>query len=289
MKNPLIEGYQAEDDQRLVAAAVNGNHQALDQLVRRHQPFIYNVAWKMVHDANDAWDLTQEVMVKVITKLAQFKQHSSFRTWLYRIVVNEFLQSKRRKTEAQFSTFEDYGERLDAVPNAELNAEERIVFEELSREMQIRCMSGMLMCLNREQRLIYILGDSFGVDHNIGGEIFEITPQNFRVKLHRARKDLYSYMNNKCGLVNKDNPCRCPKKAKSLKKMGVLDRDNLQFNISYKHKIADYVVNNYAEAKETYEEQYTKLFQSHPTREDFDKEDLVAELLRKDGIWGYFN
>ncbi|MEL6275823.1 MAG: sigma-70 family RNA polymerase sigma factor, partial [Bacteroidota bacterium] len=164
MKNPLLHTYIEEEDRLLVEQAVNGDRIALDTLVRRHQPFIYNVAWKMVHDPNDAWDLTQEVLVKVITKLAQFKQNSSFRTWLYRIVVNEFLMAKRRKGEAQFTTFEDYGEKLDAVPNPELNAEEKIVYEELSREMQIRCMSGMLLCLTREQRLIYILGDSFNVD-----------------------------------------------------------------------------------------------------------------------------
>jgi len=288
VKNPLLHSYVEEEDRQLVESAVNGDRNALDALVRRHQPFIYNVAWKMVHDPNDAWDLTQEVLVKVITKLAQFKQNSSFRTWLYRIVVNEFLMAKRRKGEAQFTTFEEYGERLDAVPNPELNAEERIVYEELSREMQIRCMSGMLMCLNREQRLIYILGDTFNVDHNIGAEIFNISKQNFRVKLHRARKDLYSYMNNKCSLVNKENPCRCPKKAKALKEIGVLDELNMQFNISYKNKIASYVEGHYAEARDTYEEQYSQLFREHSTKEDFDKEKFIEDLLRKDGLVGFF-
>jgi len=95
---------------------------------------------------------------------------------------------------------------LDAIPNAELTLEEEIELEELIKEMRFRCLSGMLMCLNREQRLVYIIGETFGIDHNIGGEIFNVSKQNFRVKLHRARKDLYNYMTNKCGLANPENP-----------------------------------------------------------------------------------
>ena len=288
MKNPLSANYSEERNLALVRKALDGESAALDKLVRLHQPFIYNVAWKMVHDPNDAMDLTQEVMIKVITKLAQFNFKSAFRTWLYRIVVNEFLQGKRRKSETQFTSFEEYGERLDAVPNPDLNIEEEIVFAELSKEMQIRCMSGMIMCLNREQRLIYVLGDSFGIDHNIGAEIFGISRQNFRIKLHRARKDLYSYMNDKCGLVNKNNPCRCPKKAKALKKMGFLDEQKMEFNIETKTRVSDYVEENYNEAREEIAEQYTALFRAHPAREDFDEKSVITEILDKDNLLRHF-
>jgi hypothetical protein len=51
------------------------------------------------------------------------------------------------------------------------------------------CMAGMIMCLDGEQRLTYIIGDVFEADHNLGAEIFEITPANFRQKLTCARKD----------------------------------------------------------------------------------------------------
>ena len=289
MKNPLSSHYTTARDEELVRQSLAGDKQALDQLVRLHQPFIYNLAWKMVHDPDDAMDLTQEVLVKVITKLSQFSFKSAFRTWLYRIVTNEFLQGKRRKTELRLTSFEDHSVGLDAIPNPDLNRQEELELEELSRELQISCMSAMLMCLNREQRLIYILGEAFGVDHKIGAEIFEISPANFRVKLHRARKDFYSYTNKKCGLVNTDNPCRCPKKTKALKKMGALDEQNMRFNISYKNRIANYVAENYAEVNDTYEAKYLELFREHPTRDTFDKETIVDELLKNDDLLSYFN
>lgn len=289
MKNPLSAQYSDEVHKTLVRQSLKGDRKALDQLIHLHQPFIYNVAWKMVHDPNDAMDLTQEVLIKVITKLSQFNFKSTFRTWLYRIVINEFLQTKRRKGALPFTSFEEHGTSLDALPNPDLTKEEEIELEELSREMQIRCMSAMLMCLTKEQRLIYILGDVFGVDHRLGAEVFNISPQNFRVKLHRTRKDLYNYMNNKCGLINKSNPCRCPKKAKALKEKGLLDEKTMQFNISTKNRIANYVEEAYEDLMTSVEEEYLDLFRGHASKEDFDKETVIDELLKEDGLMKYFN
>ncbi len=288
MQFPFSTSYSDTDQQNLVKRAVDGNREALNDLVSYHQPFIYNVAWKMCHNPIDAQDLTQEVLIKVITKLGQFNFKSKFRTWLYRIVVNEFLQSKRRKGETQFSDFDEYGERLDQVPNPELSIEEEISYQELSKEMQIQCMSGMIMCLTREQRLIFILGASFGIDHRLGADIFGISHQNFRIKLHRARKDLFNYMNNKCGLVNKENPCRCPKKAKALKQMGVLDEEKMLFNIKTKTKVKGFVEENHAEALDDFSATYTKLFQEHPVKEDFDKDTIIKELINNEKLSGYF-
>lgn len=288
MKNPLSSTYSEAKNRELVLASLEGNREALDELVHIHQPFIYNVAWKMAHDPNDAMDLTQETLLKVITKLAQFNFKSSFRTWLYRIVVNEFLQSKRRKMEKVVTSFENLGNQLDSIPNPDLTTEEELTYAELSREMQLRCLSGMLMCLNREQRLIYILGDTFGIDHKLSAEIFNLSPQNFRVKLHRARKDLYNYMNNKCGLVNPDNPCRCPKKAKALKEMGKLDENSMRFNVGYQHQIADYVEEEHVQVREMLVEKVNKLYRAHPIKTKFKKETLISEILNDEDILKYF-
>ncbi len=102
-------------------------------------------------------------------------------------------------------------------------------------------MSGMLLCLDREQRLIYILDEVFRIDHRLASEFLEISPDNFRQKLARARRDIYNFMNNKCGLVNKNNPCRCPKKTKGLVQLGIVDPERLQFNAHYVQRIRDLV------------------------------------------------
>ena len=120
------------------------------------------------------------------------------------------------------------------------------------------------MCLSKEQRMVYILGELFDVGHNLGGEILEITPGNFRIKLMRARKDLYQWMNKKCGLVNKDNPCRCSKKTKGYIKAGKVDSNNLQFNTRYQSKIKAFSKEHALEISNTVEALNRKVFKEHP-------------------------
>src|SRR6202011_3343732 len=82
----------------------------------------------------------------------------------------------------------------------------------LVTEAMISCTSGMLLCLDREQRLTFILGAILGVSDTVAAELLEITPDNFRQRLARARRDLRNFMNDKCGLVNHANPCRLPRR-----------------------------------------------------------------------------
>jgi RNA polymerase sigma factor (sigma-70 family) len=70
-----------EQSQLLIKKSLDGDKHALNELIKLHEPFIYNVAWKYTNDENEAKDLTQEVLIKVITKLSSFEGKSSFRTW----------------------------------------------------------------------------------------------------------------------------------------------------------------------------------------------------------------
>ncbi len=289
MKNPLSINYSEGENLALVDKVLEGNSKALDKLVDIHQAFIYNVAWKMTHSNEDALDLTQEVLIKVVTKLSTFKRKSAFRTWLYRIVFNEFLQTKRKSKEEAFPNFESHDQQLNAVPDPELTPEEELEMKDYTREVKFRCTSAMLICLDREQRLIYLLGDSFGIDHNLGAEIFGISKQNFRVKLSRARKELHNYMNYRCGLIKKSNPCRCVKKAKSALKMGVLNENNLILKPSYTKKIGDFVVENQDAMRDAIDQKYVEIFRSHPGKSDFDAQTVISKIINDKTIKNLFN
>jgi len=289
MKNPLSNKYSEKGNLLLVERVLEGDSKALDKLVNIHQAFIYNVAWKMTHSNEDALDLTQEVLIKVITKLSTFKMKSAFRTWLYRIVFNEFLQSKRKKKEEAFPSFEEHDRQLNAVPDPELTPSEELELKDYSREVKFRCTSAMLICLDREQRLIYLLGDSFGIDHNLGAEIFDISPQNFRVKLSRARKELHNYMEFRCGLINKANPCRCVKKAKSALKMGVLNENNMILKASYTQKIGDFVSENQDTMLDVLDQKYVEVFRAHPSKSEFDAETVISKIINDQTIKNLFN
>ena len=289
VKNPLSVNYSEEENLALVDKVLEGDSKALDQLVAIHQAFIYNVAWKMTHSNEDALDLTQEVLIKVVTKLSTFKKKSAFRTWLYRIVFNEFLQTKRKAKEEAFPSFEAHDVQLNAVPDPELTPEEELELKDYTREVKFRCTSAMLICLDREQRLIYLLGNSFGVDHNVGAEILDITPQNFRVKLSRARNELHNYMEYRCGLIKKSNPCRCVKKAKSALKMGVLNENNLILKSAYIKQIGDFVTEKQDIMTKVLDQKYVEVFRAHPSKSEFDAETVVSKIINDQTIKNLFN
>lgn len=94
--NPLAESPATDpEDRALVLRAKSGDRAALEEPVRRHQAWIYSIDVRMLYHPQDAEDATQEILVKALTALSSYEGRSSFRTWLYRIVVNHVLNAKR--------------------------------------------------------------------------------------------------------------------------------------------------------------------------------------------------
>src|ERR1700750_1903915 len=127
--------------------------------------------------------------------------------------------------------FAFYGAALDNTPELELADPKGTSADTdlLVTEEMLSCTLGMLLCLDREQRLTFILGAVFEVSDTIAAEVLEITPDNFRQRLARARRDLRNFMNDKCGLVNQANPCRCAKKTRAFIQAGYGDTENFLF------------------------------------------------------------
>ena len=76
------------DDRALVEAAQRGDHEAFSALVTRHQRYVYNLAYRLLHDAHEAQDLAQEAFLRAWKAMGTFRGESKFTTWLYRIVTN---------------------------------------------------------------------------------------------------------------------------------------------------------------------------------------------------------
>lgn len=290
MENPFHNNnYDDHIDWVLVNESLSGSMSALEKLIARHQTFVYNLAWKMVLNPQDAEDITQDIFIKVITKLSQFNNKSLFRTWLYRIVVNHILNCKKQKRELQFTDFDTVGKIIDQLPDKEIAEGEKNKFSDITEDVRISCTAGMLLCLDREQRITFILGAIFNIDHTIGSEILEITPDNFRQRLSRARKDLHNFMDNKCGLINKLNPCRCPKKTKSFIELGWALPDNLQFNARHITSVYKSVPQKNEELLTVFEQKYRILFSNHPLQEPLNKTKVIDELFSDQKLKSIFD
>lgn len=277
--NPLTDSAPADsEDQGLVTRARSGEREALEALVARHQAWIYNIAVRMLYHPQDAEDATQEILVKALTALASFEGRSSFRTWLYRIVVNHVLNIKRGRREPEALTFGCYAHGLDATPDFDPPDERTVPVDVrlLIDEARISCTAGMLLCLDREQRLTYILGEIFEVSDALGAELLEISRENFRQRLARARRDLHSFMNDKCGLVNRANPCRCAKKTRGFIEAGYVDPARLLFARERVQRVRA-VASMKTESLATLADHCGEIFRDHPF---YESPDLVPALRR---------
>ncbi len=288
MENHL--GMTTQEDISLIELALSGDKKALEDLIKRHQDWIFNIALSFVADKNDAADITQEVLVKVVTKLSSFKKESNLRTWIYRIVKNHFLNMKRSKYETVQMTFDEFGKSLDNIEDHELSDqypefEKRLLIE----EAKLSCMKAMLLCLDREQRMIYIIGELFELSDVVGSEIMEISRENFRIKLHRAKQQLYNFLDNKCGLVNRKNPCRCAKKTASFIKMGFVDPVSLHFQKDVITTIGK-AANRKREALDNQIlSEYRQLYQDHPFLKSPENLESIRLLLSSDIMRKTFN
>ncbi len=278
--NPFSKAYTTDKtDGILIQEVLEGNKKSLNSLIQKHQPFIYNVAWKMIGDPMQAEDLTQEALIKIISNLSSFKGESTFRTWAYRIVWNHFLNEKKTPVSIFASNFDDLGTRLDNAPSVDISLEEQETKKEEIREVRLQCLSGMLLCLTKEQRLVYIMGDIFDADHHIGSEIMGVSKATYRKKLSRARNDLHNFMQNKCGLVNKSNPCRCHKKVTVALEYGMVDAKNLLFNRKEYSTFQNQIESKANELVEESEDLYAKLHQDHSYKTQFEKKNFLQSIL----------
>jgi len=247
-----------------------GDRKSLETLIKNIQQDIFNLSMRFLSIREDAEDATQEILVKIITNLSKFEGKSKFSTWSYRIAVNHLLNTRKSRLE-QHLNFPLFGEDIERglrqsdpyyEPDRDLLAE----------EVKIGCTLGMLLCLDRNLRIAYILGELFELSSRDAADVLDITPENFRKRFSIARQTLQHFMNSWCGLVNRNNNCRCHKRINYAFSNGRVDRKKL-----------NYVSENLLmQSKQEMDELYTvsEVFKSHPSFTiDHTKNDQIMNII----------
>jgi len=265
--------------ENLVEQAKEGDKDALEDLVRRIQDRIYGLAIRMLYHPADAEDATQEILIKIITHLDGFRGESGFTTWAYRVASNHLLTTRKRRSEEWDLTFDKCERRIEkglsyCGHQSYNQAENGLLLE----EMKLACMQALLLCLSREIRMAFILGVVFETTGIEGGEILDITPESFRQRLSRGRKQISDFMSTKCSLVNPKNPCHCERILSfDIEKACVIDPENLLFADHLCHaKKNGQAMNQLQELDELV--RVTALFRSHP---DYAAPEAFVEIVKK--------
>jgi RNA polymerase sigma factor (sigma-70 family) len=212
---------------RLARRAAEGDRVALSELVREIQHPMYRLALRFLGNPDDAQDACQEILIRIITRLGTFEGRSKFSTWAYTVAVRSLLRTRKRLYESAVQGAEQYAAALDAGLAEEDPTLEEAEYRLLSEEVRISCTYGMLLCLPRAQRAAYLLADVLGVRDAEGAEILDCTREAFRQRVSRARRTVRFVIDNRCGLVDPANPCRCGRQIAAGEAAGVLDRRRL--------------------------------------------------------------
>jgi RNA polymerase sigma factor (sigma-70 family) len=206
----------------LVARAVDGDKAALEEIITSLRDPLYRLALRMVWRPADADDATQEILIRVITRLASWRGDAGLLTWAYRIGVN-YLLNLRRQTpqEAHAVSFDEFRDGLaDGLAAADYAGPDAGI---LTHEIRLSCTQAMLQCLDRDERVAYVLGSVFELPSPEAAWILDITPAAYRKRLERARQRLRAFMTSTCGLVNPEAFCRCARRVERAVERGRVD------------------------------------------------------------------
>ncbi len=211
----------------LARRAADGDRDALSDLVRELQHPLYRLALRFLGHPDDAQDACQEVLIRIVTNLGTFEGRSKFTTWAYTVATRSLLRTRKRVVESSVRGAEQFAAFLDAGMGDIDPTMEEAEYRLLCEEVRISCTYGMLLCIPRAQRAAYLLADVIGLTDVEGADILECSREAFRQRVSRARRTLRQVIDNRCGLVDPANPCRCGRQIAASEAGGILRRDSL--------------------------------------------------------------
>jgi len=165
-------------DNRLIEDARAGNRDALTKLIDAHKDISYNIALSIVKDREDAKDVVQESLMRVVMNINRFRAEAAFSTWLYRIVFNESLHFVKNKKKEQGVDKEEYKFKFNPDDDSKItDARFAATLEQID----------LLPERDKQVIILFYLGEKSIKEI---GEITGMTISNIKVSLHRVRKKL---------------------------------------------------------------------------------------------------
>ena len=171
---------------QVLARAQAGDHHAFAHLYSLHKRRIYSLCLRMVGNIAEAEDLTQEAFLQLHRKIGTFRGDSAFSTWLHRLAINVVLMHLRKKGLPQVSLDEAMEPAHDDGPGRSFGAPDLSLSGSIDRLALERAVAE----LPAGYRLIFVLHDVEGYEHNEIAGMLECSIGNSKSQLHKARLKL---------------------------------------------------------------------------------------------------
>ncbi len=180
-------------EQELVSRVTQGDRAALGELLERYQGRVFNIALRMVHHREDAAELTQDAMLKVIEHIGEFHGRSKLSTWMIRIAMNLCI-SHLRKRRLRLTTSLDQGrpgggngDQSVALRDMIADDREPGPLDRVQRDEGLAMLREAIAQLPEDHRAILVLRDIDEMDYREIGEVLGLATGTVKSRLFRAR------------------------------------------------------------------------------------------------------
>jgi RNA polymerase sigma-70 factor (ECF subfamily) len=193
LNRAMREGWTDED---VVNRVLAGETPLYEILMRRYNQRLYRVARAILHDDAEAEDVMQDAYVRAYRNLVQFEGRAKFSTWLTRIAVNEALARFRRRSRLQSleQSEESRGEIMKPLASAERSPEQQAYDRELGSTLE-----KAILGLPEDYCLVLMLRDVEEMSTEETAESLNLSAENVKVRLHRARAALRKHLFARAG------------------------------------------------------------------------------------------
>jgi len=178
-------------DKELLAGFKNGNETAFDILVKRYQTKVYQLAWRMVRNQEDAWELAQETFVRAYQAIPKFRGKSSFYTWLYRICFNLSLTFlKKHKHEKKILSLDTMNEETLVLEPTSIQPSVNEPTTIIKRQEMSLAISNALKLLPAQQRVVFIMRQYDQLQNEEIAQALNLSIGGVKSNYHHAIKKL---------------------------------------------------------------------------------------------------
>lgn len=171
------------------------NPESFQELYAQYKTLVYNVALNYVQNIEDAEEITQDVFVQLFQSIANFKQQSSLKTWIYRITINKSLDFlKHKKSQKRFFIFGKRSENEFEIQNISNFEHPGVLLENKEKS---KLLFGLINQLNENQKTAFILSKIDGLSNPEIAVIMQLTVSSVESLLFRAKENLKKKLGNK--------------------------------------------------------------------------------------------
>jgi RNA polymerase sigma factor (sigma-70 family) len=205
-------------DAETIEQARNGSALARTAIVQSLEAPLFTLSMRLLSNRADAEDATQEALLKILGHLDSFRGESAFTTWAHAVAARSILDFRRGAYRKEVVSFDAFS--ADLQDGLDLEAPDRPEDVLTVGEVLVGCARALLLCLDGEHRLAYVVGQVMDLSGPDGAEICGITPEAFRKRLSRARHLVEVALEKNCGVVSASASCQCHRRLARTKKLG---------------------------------------------------------------------